>query len=111
MKSKTRSLRKSKINFIKKKKKKNTCRKSFSNYQVILSVYQIISFYFEYLERVKFADDGELETLLNQLEAPKKPFVLFVLNDNETTQSGGTHWSLLVFSRPEKVFFPLRFIG
>ena len=78
------------------------CRKSFSNYQVILSVYQIISFYFEYLERVKFADNGDLEALLNQLEAPKIPFVLFVLNDNETTQSGGTHWSLLVFSRLEK---------
>ena len=53
---------------------------------------------------MEFADDGELKTLLNKLEAPKKPFVLFVLNDNETTQSGGTHWSLLVFSRPESLF-------
>ena len=85
---------------------------------------QIISFYYEYLQDVKyknnpdllfvapevtqcmkFADDGELETLLNQLEAPKKPFIFFVLNDNETVQAGGTHWSLLVFSRPEKSFF------
>ncbi|XP_005176411.1 sentrin-specific protease 8 [Musca domestica] len=91
---------------------------------------QIISFYYEYLERVKyknnpdllfvppevtqcmkFSDDGELETLLNQLEAPKKPFIFFVLNDNESTDAGGTHWSLLVFSRPEKTFFHFDSLG
>ncbi|KAI9582971.1 sentrin-specific protease 8 [Glossina fuscipes] len=85
---------------------------------------QIISFYYEYLEHVKYknnpdllfvppevaqcmklTDDGELETLFNQLEAPKKPFIFFVLNDNDSTHAGGTHWSLLVFSRPEKTFF------
>lgn len=85
---------------------------------------QIISFYYEYLEHVKyrnnqdmlfvspevtqyikFADDAELDTLLNQLKVAKKPFIFFVLNDNESTMAGGTHWSLLVFSRPEKSFF------
>lgn len=104
-----------------------TCLRT-SDVQLLCGPYwlndQIISFYYEYLERVKyknntdmlfvapevtqcmkFSDDGELETLLNQLEAPKKPFIFFVVNDNETTQAGGTHWSLLVFSRPEKTFF------
>lgn len=85
---------------------------------------QIISFYYEYLERVKYknnpdllfvppevtqclklADETELDTLLNQLNAMQKPFIFFVLNDNETIHAGGTHWSLLVFSRPEKTFF------
>ncbi|XP_011191614.1 sentrin-specific protease 8 [Zeugodacus cucurbitae] len=85
---------------------------------------QILSFYYEYLEKVKYknnpdllfvapevtqcmklTDDDELETVLNQLEAPRKQFIFFALNDNESTQAGGTHWSLLVFSRPEKTFF------
>lgn len=85
---------------------------------------QIISFYYEYLERVKYknnpdllfiapevtqcmklADTNELDLLLSQLNATKRPFIFFVLNDNETIHAGGTHWSLLVFSRPEKTFF------
>lgn len=85
---------------------------------------QILSFYYEYLEHEKYKnnpdllfvapevtqcmklmDDAELNTLLNQLKAPCKSFVFFALNDNPTTRAGGTHWSLLVFSRPEKTFF------
>ncbi|XP_037954522.1 sentrin-specific protease 8-like [Teleopsis dalmanni] len=85
---------------------------------------QIISFYFEYLERVKYKNNSEmlfvspevtqcmklvsedeLTTLLNQLDAASKMFILFALNDNTTTLAGGTHWSLFALSRPEKTFF------
>ncbi|KAH8252252.1 hypothetical protein KR038_011282, partial [Drosophila bunnanda] len=85
---------------------------------------QILSFYYEYLSHVKYKtnndlhfiapevtqcmkymDDQELELLLSQSQATTKPFIFFALNDNESTEAGGTHWSLLVFSRPEKTFY------
>ncbi|KAH8325457.1 hypothetical protein KR074_004537, partial [Drosophila pseudoananassae] len=85
---------------------------------------QILSFYYEYLSHVKYKtnsdlhfiapevtqcmkymDDQELEQLLGQSNAANKPFIFFALNDNESTEAGGTHWSLLVFSRPEKTFY------
>ncbi|EDW77057.1 uncharacterized protein Dwil_GK22166 [Drosophila willistoni] len=85
---------------------------------------QILSFYYEYLTHVKYKsnsdlyfiapevtqcmkymDEQELNQLLGQNDAATKPFIFFVLNDNETTEAGGTHWSLLVFSRPEKTFY------
>lgn len=84
---------------------------------------QIISFYFEYLQKCKFKtnsdilfvspeqcmkllDDNEQETMLQQTQIDKKSFLFFALNDNDTYRVGGTpHWSLAVLSRPERAFF------
>lgn len=84
---------------------------------------QIISFYFEYLQKCKFKtnsdilfvspeqcmkllEDTEQDTMLQQTQINKKSFVFFALNDNETYRVGGTpHWSLAVLSRPERAFF------
>ncbi|XP_030764409.1 sentrin-specific protease 8 [Sitophilus oryzae] len=84
----------------------------------------IISFYFEYLESdffknnnsylfispevtqcIKISPQQELKVFLDPLIKEKNPnFIFFALNDNELTEySGGSHWSLLVYSRPEKV--------
>lgn len=85
----------------------------------------IISFFFEYLERLKFPkhkqllfvspevtqcikvmSDEEIDVFLNPLDAKSKDFIFFALNDNEQTEhSGGTHWSLLVLSQPEQLMF------
>lgn len=85
---------------------------------------QIISFYFEYLQQQRFGSNNsilfispevtqlmklmqghDLETLLKEIRVVDKDFVFFALNNNETTKAGGSHWSLLVLSRPESTFF------
>lgn len=85
----------------------------------------LISFYFEYLETEKFknysnllfvtpevtqcikiSSVSELQIFLDPLNASHKDFIFFALNDNIHTEcSGGSHWSLLVFSRPENTLF------
>ncbi|KAL4709039.1 hypothetical protein ACJJTC_005900 [Scirpophaga incertulas] len=87
----------------------------------------IISFYFEYMERVKFSDAYELlfvspevtqcikmvqteeiKTFLEPLDINNKKFIFFALNDNDSPdRAGGTHWSLLVYSKPESCFYHL----
>lgn len=85
---------------------------------------QIISFYFEYLQQEKFhlnprilfispevtqlmklMQGRDLLDLLAQIQILEKEFVFFALNNNETTRAGGSHWSLLVMSKPENVFY------
>lgn len=86
----------------------------------------IISFYFEYLENevfqenksllfispevtqcIKISSQNEVGIFLDPLVQPsRKDFIFFALNDNEMTEySGGSHWSLLVFSHPERMIF------
>lgn len=85
----------------------------------------IISFFFEYLERLKFSKatnilfvspevtqcikitpSPEIGVFLDPLGANSKDFVFLALNDNEQTEhSGGSHWSLLVISQPEQTAF------
>ncbi|CAG9788717.1 unnamed protein product [Diatraea saccharalis] len=87
----------------------------------------IISFYFEYLEKViflntnellfispgvtqciKMVDTEEIKTFLEPLDINSKKFVFFALNDNDSPDTaGGSHWSLLVYSRPESCFYHL----
>lgn len=87
----------------------------------------VISFYFEYLEKVIFSKASdllfvspevtqcvkmvqieEIKTFLEPLGVNSKKIVFFALNDNDTPDiAGGTHWSLLVYSKPENCFFHL----
>lgn len=86
---------------------------------------QLISFYFEYLERDIFEDFSDrflfvspevtqcikfspedVAMFLEPLRAHEKDFLFFALNDNlQVERAGGSHWSLLVYSRPENTFF------
>lgn len=85
---------------------------------------QIISFYLEYLQRnilndcpdllfvspdvvqcLKFVSRQEMSIFLEPLKANEKQFIFLPLNDNNEVKAGGSHWSLLVFSRPEETFF------
>lgn len=85
----------------------------------------VISFYFEYLgaetfkgstqllfvppevtQCIKLTPSGEMGVFLDPLHSSAKQFIFFALNDNEMTESsGGSHWSLLVFSQPERRVF------
>lgn len=84
----------------------------------------IISFYLEYLDMVVFKNnkemlfistevtqclkiisEAEINIFLEPLDAVNKSFIFFPINDNQRDQAGGSHWSLLVFSRPEKSFY------
>lgn len=84
----------------------------------------IISFYLEYLDMVvfesnsdmlfispevtqclKIVSEEEINIFLEPLDAVNKSFIFFPINNNERDQAGGSHWSLLVFSRSEKSFY------
>lgn len=84
---------------------------------------QIISFYLEYLEKVIFKNNldllfvsaevsqcikliskVEVNLFLEPLKATEKTFIFFPINDHSQDSAGGTHWSLLVFSRSESTF-------
>ncbi|XP_065158467.1 sentrin-specific protease 8 [Atheta coriaria] len=84
----------------------------------------LLSFYFEYLETykykqysmlfippqvtqcIKIMEPSEIGAFLNPLDAESKDFIFFALNNNEQTEvSGGSHWSLLVYSFPERKCF------
>lgn len=84
----------------------------------------IISFYFEYLDMVKFKDDtdmlflstevtqclkiapeDEIKVFLDPLDAVDKAVIFFPLNNNELDKAGGTHWSLLVYLQPIQTFY------
>ena len=43
--------------------------------------------------------------ILEPLNVSSKNFIIFPINDNTRDKAGGSHWSLLVFSRPEGKFF------
>ncbi|EDS26475.1 sentrin-specific protease 8 [Culex quinquefasciatus] len=86
---------------------------------------QIISFYFEYLEKqiykdeddilfvspevtqcIRMVSEAEVGVFLDPLRAKQRAFIFFALNDNQIAdRAGGSHWSLLVFSRPERAFY------
>ncbi|XP_026470261.1 sentrin-specific protease 8-like [Ctenocephalides felis] len=84
----------------------------------------LISFYLEYLEKVAYAGENyllfvspevtqcikiisnnEVDIFLAPLKVEKRQFIFFVVNDNNSAAIGGSHWSLLVYSRPETCFF------
>lgn len=87
----------------------------------------LISFYYEYLERIYFKDYKnllfvppqvtqciklcqvqnieEIRIFLDPLDVDKRDFIFFALNGNDTSHVGGTHWSLVAFSRPENKIY------
>lgn len=85
----------------------------------------IISFYFEYLEKTVYVDEenllfispdvvqclkaakvSELPMFLDPLFAKRKKFIFLALNNCEVMDAaGGSHWSLLVYSQPEATFY------
>lgn len=85
----------------------------------------LISFYFEYLERVifknannllfvspevtqciKMVQSEDIKFFLEPLNMDMKHFVFFALNDNNSPDmAGGSHWSLLVYSKTESCFY------
>lgn len=90
---------------------------------------QVIAFYFQYLESVKYVEQSQVFlfvspsiTQLLKLSLPdeaeesfslflkplmpnNKEVFFFPVNNNSSSQAGGTHWSLLVYSRLEESFF------
>lgn len=86
----------------------------------------LIGFYFEYLGKklessnnseilyaspeltqlLKLTDSSQLSIFLDPLDASEKKFIFFPLNNCENRDSaGGSHWSLLIFSKVENTFF------
>ncbi|XP_020284089.1 sentrin-specific protease 8-like [Pseudomyrmex gracilis] len=83
----------------------------------------IIGFYFDYLNekyknsttRMLFIgpeltqllkmQDSMVHELLESLETTNYDYVFFAVNNCETNTAGGSHWSLLIFSRNETGFF------
>lgn len=85
----------------------------------------LIGFYFEYLQYcifdgkneflfmspevtqcLKGSSGAELSIFLDPLDAQDKNFIFLPLNDCEISdRPGGSHWSLLVFSKPELKFY------
>lgn len=86
----------------------------------------IIGFYFEFLERhydasnpkkllfvspeltqlLKLTEPSDYSILLDPLNATQNAFVFFPLNNcDKRDAAGGSHWSLMVFSRDERTSF------
>ncbi|KAF4521615.1 hypothetical protein B566_EDAN006657 [Ephemera danica] len=91
----------------------------------------LIGFYFEYLQYLAFKDNSdflfispevtqllkncskqELPIFLEPLDAKQKKYIFLPLNDCEIVdRPGGSHWSLLFYSRPEQKMFHLDSAG
>lgn len=54
---------------------------------------------------LKMTPNEDCRVFLDPLRTDEKNVVFFAVNDNESSQAGGTHWSLLVYSRLEETFF------
>ncbi|XP_052780849.1 sentrin-specific protease 8-like [Mya arenaria] len=86
---------------------------------------QLLNFCFEYYEKeqfshsadklallnadvvqfVKLAQDNDIGNFLAPLNLPSKQFVFLPVNDNQVVnQTGGNHWSLLVYIRNKQEF-------
>jgi len=84
----------------------------------------LIAFWFEYIQHTLFPDNSRvlligpevtqlikmsepdcIKVFLDPLEAHHKDYILLPVNDHNTSSAGGTHWSLLVFSRLERKCF------
>ena len=85
---------------------------------------RIIGFYFEYLfekefdssdrlvfispevsQFLKMSNKEELGIFLEPLNLESKDLIVLAVNNNDSERSGGSHWSLLMFSTQAKEFF------
>ena len=86
----------------------------------------IISFWLEHLKHVVFDDNtrllfvspavtqlikigdvNDIPTILDPLGARNKEYICLPVNDNVSTcEAGGSHWSLLVFSKQDAIWYP-----
>jgi sentrin-specific protease 8 len=91
----------------------------------------LIGFYFEYLQNIMFkgnpdvlfigpevtqvlkgSSKEELPIFLDPLDVKSKKYIFLPLNDCEATDKpGGSHWSLMCYSRPEQKMFHLDSAG
>jgi len=52
-----------------------------------------------------FVDPDELSQIVEPLKFDQKRLIFFPINNNQDfDQPGGTHWSLLVFEKEQKIF-------
>ncbi|KAJ8669082.1 hypothetical protein QAD02_000341 [Eretmocerus hayati] len=85
----------------------------------------LIGFYFEYLQHkyedskskmlflspeltqlLKLTDSHEYGTFLDPISAKNMDYIFFPVNDCSSRESaGGSHWTLMVFSKPERTCF------
>lgn len=84
----------------------------------------IIGFYFEYLNEqyrkdnnqllfigpevaqlLKMQDSSQYNIFLDPIEATSYDFIFFPINDCDSYEAGGSHWSLLIYSRLEKMCY------
>lgn len=83
----------------------------------------IIGFYFEYLNQqygkdsqllfigpevaqlLKMQDSSQYNIFLDPIEATHYNFIFFPLNDCDSNEAGGSHWSLLIYSHMEKMCY------
>ncbi|XP_011867158.1 PREDICTED: sentrin-specific protease 8-like [Vollenhovia emeryi] len=82
----------------------------------------IIGFYFEYLNQqykdsrllfigpevaqlLKMQDSSQYNIFLDPIEATNYDFVFFPLNDCDSNEAGGSHWSLLIYSHTEQMCY------
>ena len=55
--------------------------------------------------RIHGGDFDPNKALLSSLELEKKSIVLISINDNDSVEAGGSHWSLLAWVKSEKKFY------
>lgn len=85
----------------------------------------IIGFYFEYLDQqykkngksqllfigpgvvqlLKMQDFSQYHIFLDPIDAKSYDFLFFPLNDCDSIEAGGSHWSLLIYSRREEMCY------
>lgn len=83
----------------------------------------IIGFYFEYLNQqykkdnrllfigpevaqlLKMQNPSQYNIFLDPIEATNYDFIFFPLNDCDSNEAGGSHWSLLIYSHVEKMCY------
>lgn len=66
----------------------------------------------EVTQCIKIVSDQEAQLFLEPLNATEKEFIFLALNDNsQALQAGGSHWNLIVYSKPENSFFNFDSMG